>query len=466
MKPFFQVQTLEEVHERAASVPPLPGERLPLDRALGRTLAHHLTAPHDLPGFARSTMDGYAVISQDTFGASETSPAYLHLAGHVPMGAAPDFPLEPGQCGRIGTGGMLPRGADAVVMVEYTRSLESGRKRRPVRRTEPGAPSERPLARSEEGAYRAICDRRATPPEALRGVHGDAECEPVGALVEVTRPVAPGGHVVGPTDDAQEGQVLLPGGQVLQPPDVGLLAALGVDQPEVRRRPRVGIISSGDEVVLLTQSPAPGQVRDVNSYSLSAQVRQAGGEPRPLGLVTDRMEDLCAAVERSMESDDLTLLSGGSSVGTRDLTAQVFDSFAGSRLLVHGVSVAPGKPFIWAQAGGHHLLGLPGQVTSCIIAFHLFVEPLMERMLGRAALPFARFGRRRARLASALPASPGRETFIRVRLCREGEGWVAEPLFGKSGLLRTLIAAQGLVRVPLGHEGMDAGSPVTVLLFP
>lgn len=411
MKPFFQVQTLEEVHERAASVPPLPGERLPLDQALGRTLAHHLTAPHDLPGFARSTMDGYAVISQDTFGASETSPAYLHLAGHVPMGAAPDFSLRPGQCGRIGTGGMLPRGADAVVMVEYTRSLEA-------------------------------------------------------KLIEVTRPVAPGGHVVGPADDAQQGQVLLPGGQVLRPPDVGLLAALGVDQLEVRRRPRVGIISSGDEVVPLTQSPAPGQVRDVNSYSLSAQVRQAGGTPRPLGLVTDRMEDLCAAVERSMENDDLTLLSGGSSVGTRDLTAQVFASFAGSRLLVHGVSVAPGKPFIWAQAGGHHLLGLPGQVTSCMIAFHLFVEPLMERMLGRTALPFTRFGMRRARLANALPASPGRETFIRVRLSREGEGWVAEPLFGKSGLLRTLIAAQGLVRVPLGHEGMDAGSAVTVLVFP
>jgi molybdopterin molybdotransferase len=413
MKPFFNVQTLAQVMARAREVAPLESEAVSLARATGRTLAQPLCAPHDLPGFDRATMDGYAVMGRDTFGASESAPAYLKLAGDVRMGQAPDFSVEPGRCARIGTGGMLPAGADAVVMVEYTRQLEDD-------------------------------------------------------LIEVTRSVAPGGHVVGHADDAAEGQVLLPAGTSLRVQDVGLLAALGFTRPEVRRRPRVGIISSGDEVVAVERTPGPGQVRDVNSFTLAAQVEQAGGEAVPLGLLPDDEQALGDAVRESASRCDLTLLSGGSSVGTRDLTASVFTSLSGAELLVHGVSVAPGKPFIWVTTGRHQLLGLPGQVTSCVIAFYLFVEPIMERLLGRPAVPLARFGRLRATLTRNLPAAPGRESYVRVRVAvREEDGrLLAEPLLGKSGLLHTLTRAQGLVRVPLGHEGLDQGAEVTVRLFP
>jgi len=420
-KPFFKVQTLEQVHALAQALAPLsPAEAAPLAEAHGRTLAADLAAPCDLPGFTRATMDGYAVRAADTFGAGETAPGYLTLVGEVTMGQASTFAIGPGQCARIGTGGMLPDGADAVVMVEHTRPLDD-------------------------------------------------------ETVEVTRASAPGTHLLGPTDDAAAGQVLLPQGQRLRPQDVGLLAALGLDAPQVVPRPRMGIISTGDEVVPVAQTPGPGQVRDVNTHTLAGQVTDAGGEPVVLGLVGDDPQALRSAVERAAQRCHVTLLSGGSSVGVRDLTAEVFMSQPGAELLVHGVSVAPGKPFIWVRARGTggadvHLLGLPGQVTSCVVAFHLFVEPIIERLLGRSARAFCRFGRVPATLTRNLPSTPGREQYVRVRLQGEGAGedtpWRADPLFGKSGLLRTLTEGQGLVRVPLDSEGLDADSPVTVLRFP
>lgn len=412
-KPFFNVQTVAQVHARAAAESPLPAETVELARALGRTLAAPLAAPHDLPGFTRSTMDGFAVRGKDTFGAGETEPAYLRLAGEVVMGAEPGFRLGPGQCARIMTGGMLPPGADAVVMVEHTRELAGGE-------------------------------------------------------VEVAKSAAPGANLLGPADDASRGQELLPAGHRLRPQDLGLAAGLGLQRLEVRRRPRVGVISTGDEVVPVSAQPGPGQVRDVNTTTLTAQVGQAGGEPLVLGLAPDRAEDLARLVGRSLEEADLTLLSGGSSVGARDLTAQVFGSFPGAELLVHGVSVSPGKPFIWVRTPAGHLLGLPGQVASCLVAFHLLVEPILEAMLGRPALPFARFGRRPAVLGRNLASAQGREEYVRVRLepGREGEAPVARPVLGKSGLIRTLVQGQGLVRIPLEDEGLEAGAAVEVLTFP
>jgi molybdopterin molybdotransferase len=411
MKPFFQVQTLEQVWQRMSDVGCMPSESVPLDRSVGRTLAQDFAAPHDLPGFERSTMDGYAVRAQDTFGASETQPGYLTLEGEVVMGRAPEFSLSSGGCARIGTGGMLPEGADAVIMVEHTREADD-------------------------------------------------------VTVEIIRSVAPGANVIGSADDAEAGQVLLSAGQVLRPQDVGLLAALGVQQPTVVRRPRAGILSTGDEVVPVEDEPGPGQVRDVNADVLAAQVRAAGGEAIPLGLVPDDPGRLRAAVDRSLAEAHLTLLSGGSSVGTRDLTAEIFQDVEGAELLVHGVSVAPGKPFIWVRAGDHHLLGMPGHVTSCLVSFHLFVEPLMERMLGRAAAAFTRFGRLEATLTRNISAASGRELYQRVRVQATEEGWRAEPVVGRSGLLRSLVQGHGLVRVPLGSEGLDEGARVEVLLFP
>ncbi len=411
MKPFFKTWTLEQVHDLAGRVSALEAESVPLGSLLGRTLAREFRAPADLPGFARSTMDGYAVRARDTFGAGEGSPGYLTLCGEVTMGESPGFGLEAGSCARIGTGGMLPDGADAVVMVEHTRIVDEH-------------------------------------------------------TIEVARSVAPGAHVLGPRDDAEKGQVLLEAGRALRPQDVGLLASLGASAVEVVRRPRVGIISTGDEVVPVSRSPRPGQVRDVNAHTLASQVTASGAEPVLLGLVPDEEDAIREKVATSLERCDLTLLSGGSSMGLRDLTVDIFLSFPGSELLVHGVSVAPGKPFIWVARGTHALLGLPGQVASCMIAFHLFAEPILERMLGREARSFTRFARRRAVLTRNVPGVQGREAYHRVRVTERGDRLEAEPVFGKSGLLRTLTRADGLVTVPLGCEGLDGGTTVTVLLFP
>ena len=306
---------------------------------------------------------------------------------------------------------MLPEGADAVMMVEHTREADD-------------------------------------------------------ETVEITRSVAPGANVIGPADDAEAGQVLLPAGQALRPQDVGLLAAMGVQEPTVVRRPRAGILSTGDEVVPVEDTPGPGQVRDVNAHVLAAQIRAAGGEAISLGLVPDDSGRLRAAVERSRAEADLTVLSGGSSVGTRDLTVEIFQDVEGAELLVHGVSVAPGKPFIWVRSGDHHLLGMPGHVTSCLVSFHLFVEPLLERLLGRAGAAFTRFGRLDATLTRNISAASGRELYQRVRVEPTEEGWRAEPVVGRSGLLRSLVQGHGLVRVPLGSEGLEEGARVEVLLFP
>ena len=411
MKPFFEVQTLAAVWERISEIEALPAETVVLATAAGRTLAVDFAAPHDLPGFTRSTMDGYAVRARDTFGATETQPGYLRIQGEVVMGRTADFALEHGSCARIGTGGMLPDGADAVVMVEHTRDADD-------------------------------------------------------AMVEVSRAVAPGSNVIGAADDAVAGQLLLPAGRRLRPQDAGLLAALGAIEPSVIRKPRAGIISTGDEVVPVDCEPDPGQVRDVNATVLSAQVRASGAEAIDLGLVPDDPKRLEQAVATSLNENDLTLLSGGSSMGVRDLTAEIFMSFPGAELVVHGVSVAPGKPFIWVRVGDHQLLGLPGQVTSCLVAFHLFVEPLLERRLGRKGEAFTRFGRLVAVLNRNISSAAGREQFQRVRVEGSESGWRAEPVLGRSGLLRSLVQGHGLVRVPLGSEGLEAGTEVEVLLFP
>ena len=411
MKPFFQVQPLAQVHARAAAIAPGPVERVELADAHGRSLAADICAPADLPGFVRATMDGYAVRGRDTFGAGETSPVYLNHGGEIAMGEVPTLRVTRGSCARIGTGGMLPAGADAVVMVEHTRALADG-------------------------------------------------------SVEVTCPVAPGGHVLGADDDARAGQLMLSAGQRLRPQDIGLLAALGIVQVQVHVQPRVAILSTGDEVVAIDAALRPGQVRDVNSHSLAAQIRAAGGVPVACGLVGDDGDALRRAVQAALPHCDLLLLSGGSSMGVRDLTAEVFLSFPGAEMWVHGVAVAPGKPFIWVAADAGHLLGLPGQVTSCMVAFHLFVEPMLERMLGRPALAFGRFGHQGATLTRSLPSVSGREEFVRVRMNSTAGGWQAEPLFGKSGLIRTLVQGDGLVRVPADSEGLDEGTVVEVLRFP
>jgi molybdopterin molybdotransferase len=407
---FFRLQTREEVLAKYRGFSPVGQEEVGLLDAAGRVPAAPLAAPAPVPAFPRATMDGYAVRAQDTFGASPGLPQYLEITGEVVMGAVPDRPVGPGQALRLPTGGMLPPGADAVVMVEYTAE------------------------------------------------HPDL-------TLEVRRAVAPGENVLQPGEDVRRGEVLFPPGARLRPQDVGLLAALGLSRIPVYRRPRVAIMSSGDEIVPVEQRPGPAQVRDSNAYLAAAQAAAGGGAPFLAGLIPDDYDALRAALADALAEADLILISGGSSVGARDLTLAAIQALPGADILVHGVSIRPGKPTILAAAGGKPLLGLPGHPASAAVVMHILGRPLLARLAGLrdAGSPWG--GAVEVQLSRNLAGATGREDFVRVRLRRENGLLWADPILGPSALLSPLVKSDGLVMIPLGVEGLNRGETVTVQLF-
>ncbi|MDI6870160.1 MAG: molybdopterin molybdotransferase MoeA [Bacillota bacterium] len=380
-------------------------EEVPLEAALGRVLAAEVAAPEPLPAFARSTVDGYAVRARDTFGASEGQPALLTLAGQVNMGEVVERSLGAGEAVQVFTGGALPPGADAVVMFEHT----------------------------GEG----------------------------GSLLEVFHPVAPGENAVRPGEDFAAGNALLPGGRRLRPADLGALAALGLTRVTVRRRPRVGILSTGDEVVPATERPRPGQVRDVNSHVLAGFVREAGGEPELGGIVPDDREALAGRVAALLPRVDLLLLSGGSSTGARDHTLAVINSLGPPGVVVHGLALKPGKPTVIGVAGRKLIFGLPGHPAAAAVAFRAVVRPALLALGGAPSQAGLQVS---ARLAVNLPSASGREEFVRVRLVSRPDGWWAEPVEGPSGFLSTFVRSDGFVVIPLEATGLEAGAEVAVEL--
>jgi molybdopterin molybdotransferase len=408
---FFKLKTREEVLALYHRFSPVGAEEVDLAGALGRVLARAVPAPEDAPPFPRASMDGYGVRAVDTFGASVGAPQYLEIKGEVPMGAVPDRPAGPGEALRVPTGAMLPPGADAVVMVEYTAEHPDG-------------------------------------------------------TLEVRRPVAPGENVLQPGEDVGRGEVLFPAGSLLRPQDLGLLAALGVTRLNVHRRPRVAILSSGDEIVPLHQQPQGGQVRDSNAPLAAAQVAQWGGMPTLLGIVADDFSALKNALAAALAAADLILISGGSSVGARDLTLEAIKALAGAEVLVHGVALRPGKPTILAAIGQPPLplLGLPGHPASAAVVMEVLGRPLLARLAGLGASQ-SWGGEVMALLSRNLAGASGREDYVRVRLRREGESLWADPVLGPSGLLSPLVKSDGLVMIPLGVEGLLRGETVTVRLF-
>jgi molybdopterin molybdotransferase len=408
---FFRVITPARFCELLSAFPAVGPEAAPLDEALGRVLAAGVQAGEDIPAVDRSCMDGYAVRAADTFGASEGNPAYVELAGSAAIDEVVGRSLAPGECMGIATGGTLPPGADAVIMVEHTQTLG-------------------------------------------------------GTTVEIRRTVTPGENVMLAGEDVAAGDTALPAGRRLRPQDVGLLAALGRTSLDVFRRPRCGIVSTGDELVPVDAAPRPGQVRDVNSHTLACLARQAGAAVRNLGLVPDVREALRRALAESLAENDAVFISGGSSIGTRDLTIEVLESFEEAEILAHGVSISPGKPTILARVGGKPVLGLPGQVTSAQVVMLVFGQPLL-RHLGGEAGAFDPSGRvmRRAVLGANLSSKPGREDYVRVRLEDRDGRLTAMPRLGKSGLLRTMLDADGLLRLDASLEGLTAGRDVDVWIF-
>ena len=391
---------------------PEPGqestEQVRTEEALGRALAEPVTAPHALPPFDRTTVDGYAVRAADTAEASSSRPAHFRLAGEVTMGTAPQLGVELGQAALLHTGGMIPRGADAVVMIEDTQAID-------------------------------------------------------GTAIEVLKPVTSGQNVIREGEDVAAGQVVIPAGVRLRPQEIGGLMALGIVQVRVRARPTVAILSTGDEVVEPDRQPAPGQVRDVNSYSLAAVVDQAGGRPLRYGIIRDSAAELEAVSRRALGESDLIAIAAGSSVSVRDLTAGVIRTLGPPGILVHGVALRPGKPTILAVCGRVPVVGLPGNPVSALVVAGLFLLPALRKLLGLRGPEWASI--RQARLTAAVASAAGREDYLAVRLEVSPQGLLAVPIHGGSNLIFTLVRADGLIRIPPEAPGLEADSLVEVRLF-
>ncbi len=402
---FFTTRTVGEALAGFRPGRRAPAETVPLPAALHRVPAQPVTAPHALPGFARSTVDGYAVRAADTYGVSDGLPGYLEVTGAVLMGAEPEVTVGPGTAASMPTGGVLPAGADAVVMIEYTA-------------------------------------------EAMPGT------------IEVVRPVAPGDGVVRADEDAVPGAELAPAGRPLRAQDLGMLAAAGVTEVAVHRRPRVTVLSTGDEVVPPdTAVLRPGQVRDATAVALAGLVADAGGEPVQGGIVPDDAAALETALRAALGGSDLIVISAGSSVGARDETAGVVRGLGPPGIWCHGLAIRPGKPTLLAECGDVPIIGLPGNPRSALVIFRLLGVPLVRLVGGCTAPPPEPAVR--ARLARDLASATGRLDVVQVRV----QDGVATPLFGLSALLSVLTAADGFVVVPEEATGLDAGAEVEVTLY-
>jgi molybdopterin molybdotransferase len=412
VKAFFRVVTSAEAREQlAAFAPKTRTETIPVMEAHGRVLAKALTAPVDLPHFHRTNMDGYAVRAQDTFGASPSIPMYLKLVGTVEMGKESKRALKKGEAMRIATGGMLPPGADSMVMVEYTEEMGDG-------------------------------------------------------TIEVHRSTSPWENILRIGEDIKKSAPIFSAGRRLRAHDLGALTGVGITAVPVYRRPTVALISTGDEIVPPDQTPKPGQVRNINQYSLRAMIAEAGGETLDLGVVKDDRPAFETAMAKALKEADLVMISGGSSVGTKDMTVDVICAFPRSEMCFHGISIAPGKPTILAKAAGKPVMGLPGHPVSALVVFALFGAPLVRMVGGElATTAFTPPRTTRARLVQNVASAPGREDYVRVILESQNGALRARPLPGKSGAVFSLVQADGMFCIPHDEEGKEAGEEVEVILF-
>lgn len=378
----------------------MPEELVKLEESYTRILSRDIHADVDIPGFDRSVMDGYAVRSSDTTGAGEAVPAMLKLVGRIVMGGTVEFSISPGECAYIPTGAELPEGADAVAMVEY--------------------------------------------------------CDLLGDQILVKKPMANGENLVRKGEDFTKGELVLPQGQRLSIQDVGALAAVGRREVPVYKKPTIGVISTGNELIDVASVPGTGQVRDVNSYMCNAFLRSMGCNPLNYGIVKDDREALGIALKTAMNECEGIIISGGSSKDDRDMCADLIRE--SGEVLVHGIALAPGKPTIIGRLGEVPILGLPGHPASSLVVMTVIGRPLVLGMTGEISW---RTVVEKAVLAKNVPSTKGREDYIRVSI-KDG---YAHPLFGKSGLLNTLVRSEGIIRVPAGSEGVEAGEEVDVLLW-
>jgi len=381
-------------------------ERVELLLALGRVTAEEIRAREDMPPFARSTVDGYAVRSADTFGANDAAAALFELIGEIAMGQAASMEIVPGTAVAIPTGGMLPPGADAVVMLEYAE-------------------------------------------------------QPDGQTLLVQRMVAPNENVIVRGEDIAAGALIVKAGIQITPRHIGMLAACGCQQLMVRKKIKVALISTGDELVDISEIPAVGQIRDVNSYSLSALLTEMGCAVEPFGIIKDSYERFLDCLMKAVADCQMVVISGGSSVGTKDFTIPAIQALPGPGIMMHGLAVKPGKPTIFAMTGSVPIFGLPGHPVAAFMVCSQLVARAVQRLNGMQPADHPNNGSP-AVLSRNIASAPGRDDFVNVRLVPQANGCAAEPLIGKSGLLMVLMQSDGVVHIPAGKSGLYKGETVIV----
>lgn len=405
----LKVDTIEQVLEKMDyhfGDIELETELINIEEAMGRTAAEDISSQVNIPDFNRSTVDGYAIKAADTFGVSESIPVFLDVLGKVEMGSATDIVVKSGKAVYVPTGGMIPEGADGMIMIEYIEEVD-----------------EHTIA-----AYSSI---------------------------------APGENIIKIGDDVLKGEKLIVKGKIVRPQDIGTLSAAGVRQIKVFEKPRVAVLSTGDEIVDPFGDKKLGQVRDINTYTLSAMAEELGAKVTVKQVIRDEYELLKNSVEAAMTDNHIIIVSGGSSVGNKDVTAKVIAAMGEPGVFVHGIAVKPGKPTIVGKAEGRALFGLPGHPVSALIVFKVLIEHLMTKLMSRESQRLYLT----AICASNVHSSPGKETFQMVELERTSEGYLAVPLHGKSGAISLVSKAQGFVRIPNNKEGLSKGEIVKVELL-
>lgn len=383
-------------------------EKVATSESLERVIRKSYHSKSILPSFDKSSVDGFSVRAQDTFGVSDSLPQYLKIVGEVSMGKETELVISEGQAATTYTGGMLAGDADAVVMIEYTNRIDRD-------------------------------------------------------TIEVTKPVAKGENIVFAGEDIKPRDEILTSGHTVRPQDIGALSALGINELEVSRKPKVAIISTGDELVSAESDPKLGQIRDLNTHTISALVTQAGGIACPIGIFKDDFQLQLRAAKRAIKDCDVIVFSAGSSVSNRDLTVKVFEELGDPGILAHGIAIKPGKPTILGLAQRKPLIGLPGNPVSALVVADLFLKPIIRSLMGDINPLFR--NQVSASLTTDIPSRSGREDHVPVKLHHNTGSPDATPVFGKSNLIFTLVKSDGIICVPIDSSGLYKGQIVTVRMY-
>ena len=381
-------------------------EEINILNSLGRVLAEDVYSNINVPEFNRSTVDGYAIKVSDSHGATDSIPSILNVLGEVMMGQEAKIAIKSGEAVYVPTGGMIPKGADGMIMIENTEKMDED-------------------------------------------------------TVLIYKPISQDENIIQKGEDIEKGALALKKGRKITPEVVGVLAALGVSSFKVYKKPRFYSISTGDEIVGINEELTIGKVRDINSYALYALIEEIGGELVGNSIIKDDYNLLRDEVEKALDISDIVMISGGSSVGTRDYTHKVIDSFNGKGVFVHGVSIKPGKPTIMGEGKGRLIFGLPGHPVSSIIVFKAFLEYYINEKLGVERIT----PRVNAIMESNFPSAPGRTTYQMVKLSERDGKFYATPSFGKSGMISLLSESQGYVIIEIHEEGIYKGEEREVYLI-